>query len=65
MAKKIDFSTEADAAFFGSYDGVPVHEKIIKDDIRTESYLNAIEDDPRLFRDKVVLDIWWYRHGEF
>jgi 2-polyprenyl-3-methyl-5-hydroxy-6-metoxy-1,4-benzoquinol methylase len=57
MSKEKDFSTEADAAFFGSYDGVPVHEKMIKDDVRTRSYLDAIEGNPHLFKDKIVLDI--------
>ena len=57
MSKSREFSAEAEAAFFGSYDGVPVHEKMIKDDIRTRSYLTAIEDNAHLFRDKIVLDI--------
>ena len=57
MAKNVDFSVEADAAFFSSYDGVPVHEKMIKDEIRTKSYLLAIENNPHLFKDKIVLDI--------
>lgn len=57
MAKNRDFSAEADAAFFASYDGLPVHEKMIKDEIRTKSYLNAMEDNPHLFKDKIVLDI--------
>ena len=57
MAKNRNFSAEADAAFFASYDGFGVHEKMIKDEIRTRSYLNAIEDNPHLFQDKIVLDI--------
>ncbi|KAH8750857.1 HNRNP arginine N-methyltransferase [Hyaloscypha sp. PMI_1271] len=57
MAKNRDFSAEADAAVFASYDGLPVHEKMIKDEIRTKSYLNAMEDNPHLFKDKIVLDI--------
>jgi hypothetical protein len=57
MAKNRDFSAEADAAFFASYDGIPVHEKMIKDEIRTKSYLNAMEGNPHLFKDKIVLDI--------
>jgi type I protein arginine methyltransferase len=57
MAKSIDFSTEADAAFFSSYDGLAVHEKMLKDEIRTRSYMNAMEDNPDLFQDKLVLDI--------
>ena len=57
MAKNSNFSAEADAAFFASYDEFVVHEKMIKDEIRTTSYLNAIEDNPHLFQDKIVLDI--------
>jgi hypothetical protein len=57
MAKNRDFLVEADAAFFASYDGLAVHEKMIKDEIWTKSYLNAIEDNPHLFQDKIVLDI--------
>ena len=56
MAKSKDSSGEADTAFYASYDGVPVHKETIKDDVRTRSYLNAIEDNLHLFRDKVVFD---------
>jgi methylase of polypeptide subunit release factors len=57
MAKARDFSSEADAAFFSSYDELAVHEKMLKDDIRTRSYLTAMEGNPHLFKDKVILDI--------
>jgi protein arginine N-methyltransferase 1 len=57
MAKNTDFSADVDAAFFSSYDGLAVHEKMLKDEIRTRSYMNAMEDNPHLFHDKTVLDI--------
>ncbi|KUL81796.1 hypothetical protein ZTR_09347 [Talaromyces verruculosus] len=57
MAKEREFSKETDAAFISSYDSLNVHEKMIKDDVRTRSYLTAIEDNPQLFKDKIVLDI--------
>ena len=57
MAKIANFSAEADAAFFASYDALAVHEKMIKDSIRTKSYLQAIENNTHLFHGKTVLDI--------
>lgn len=50
-------TAKAEAAFFGSYDGVPVHEKMLKDEIRTRSYLHAFMENPHLFKDKTVLDL--------
>ena len=57
MAKNSTFAAEVDAAVTSSYDGLAVHEKMIKDDIRTRSYLDAIEGNPELFKDKIVVDI--------
>ena len=34
-----------------------IHEEMLEDEVRTRSYLNAIEQNPHLFKDKVVLDI--------
>ena len=56
MTKNTNFSAEADAVFFDSYDNLAVHEKMNKDEIRTKSYLDAIENNPHLFEGKVVLD---------
>ena len=57
MSKHKAFAAEVDALVTSSYDGVAVHEKMIKDDIRTRSYLDAIENNPELFKDKIALDI--------
>ena len=34
-----------------------LNEEMLKDEVRTRSYLNANEQNPHLFKDKVVLDI--------
>jgi hypothetical protein len=34
-----------------------IHEEMLKDTVRTRSYMNAILQNPFLFKDKIVLDI--------
>ena len=43
--------------YFDSYSHFGIHEEMIKDEVRTRSYMNAIEQNGHLFKDKVVLDI--------
>lgn len=43
--------------YFNSYSSFYIHEDMIKDTVRTESYRKAIEGNPEAFKDKVVLDI--------
>lgn len=43
--------------YFYSYSHFGIHEEMIKDSVRTESYMNAIIQNPELFRGKVVLDV--------
>jgi tRNA/tmRNA/rRNA uracil-C5-methylase (TrmA/RlmC/RlmD family) len=43
--------------YFESYSNFYIHEEMLKDKVRTESYKNAIEGNPDAFKDKVVLDI--------
>lgn len=43
--------------YFYSYSHFGIHEEMIKDKVRTESYMNSIIQNPQLFRGKVVLDI--------
>jgi len=43
--------------YFGSYSHFNIHEEMIKDHVRTESYQAAIESNPGIFRGKTVLDI--------
>ncbi|GLJ36355.1 hypothetical protein SUGI_0729770 [Cryptomeria japonica] len=46
-----------DAAYFQAYAHVAVHEEMIKDQVRTETYRAAIEQHQYLIQDKVVLDV--------
>ncbi len=34
-----------------------IHEEMLKDEVRTRSYMNAIVQNKHLFKDKVVLDV--------
>ena len=49
-------STSADY-YFDSYAHFGIHEEMLKDKIRTESYMNSICNNRHLFRNKVVLDV--------
>ncbi|CAH1796203.1 unnamed protein product [Owenia fusiformis] len=46
-----------DNAYFTSYEDVSVHETMLKDKPRTLAYKNFIDDNPELFKDKVVMDV--------
>lgn len=43
--------------YFDSYAHFGIHEDMLKDRIRTLAYKNAILTNPRLFKDKVILDV--------
>jgi protein arginine N-methyltransferase 1 len=43
--------------YFDSYSHYGIHEEMIKDRVRTETYRAAILDNRHLFKDKVVLDV--------
>lgn len=43
--------------YFNSYSSFYIHEEMIKDKVRTESYRKAIEGNPKSFKNKIVLDI--------
>jgi type I protein arginine methyltransferase len=43
--------------YFDSYSHFGIHEEMLKDDVRTKSYMNAIEQNKHLFKDKIVLDV--------
>ncbi|XP_042408580.1 probable protein arginine N-methyltransferase 6.2 isoform X2 [Zingiber officinale] len=49
--------TEFDMAYFRAYSHVGVHEEMIKDRVRTETYRSAIMRYQHLISDKVVLDV--------
>lgn len=40
-----------------SYAHFGIHEEMLKDEVRTRAYMNAIVNNPHLFRGKVVLDV--------
>ena len=42
--------------YFDSYSHFGIHEEMLKDEVRTRSYMNAIEQNKHLFKDKIVLD---------
>lgn len=43
--------------YFNSYSSHHIHEEMLKDSHRTQTYMNAIEGNPEQFKDKIVLDI--------
>ena len=43
--------------YFDSYAHFGIHEEMLKDSVRTNTYKNAILHNKHLFRDKVVLDV--------
>ena len=43
--------------YFDSYSHFGIHEEMLKDEVRTKSYMKAIELNRHLFRDKTVLDV--------
>lgn len=43
--------------YFYSYSHYSIHEEMLKDHVRTETYMHAILQNPDLFEDKIVLDV--------
>jgi len=43
--------------YFDSYSHFGIHEEMLKDDVRTRTYMNSILQNRHLFKDKVVLDV--------
>ncbi|ORY76972.1 type I protein arginine N-methyltransferase Rmt1 [Protomyces lactucae-debilis] len=43
--------------YFDSYSHFGIHEEMLKDAVRTESYMNAIKQNKHIFKDKTVLDV--------
>ncbi|XP_031571551.1 protein arginine N-methyltransferase 1-like [Actinia tenebrosa] len=48
---------DEDSAYFSSYAHFGIHEEMLKDKVRTESYRDFILGNPNIFKDKVVLDV--------
>ncbi|KAJ5095333.1 hypothetical protein NUU61_004689 [Penicillium alfredii] len=55
--KPTDRIQEADADYFSSYAYNAIHESMLKDSIRTDSYRDFVYDNKHIFKDKVVLDV--------
>lgn len=53
----MDLTSQKHDYYFGSYSSFHIHEEMLKDSNRTETYRRAIENNPNDFKDKVVLDI--------
>lgn len=49
--------SESKDYYFNSYSSFYIHEEMIKDHVRTNSYKKAILDNAEQFKDKIVLDI--------
>ena len=43
--------------YFDSYAHFGIHEEMLKDSVRTRTYMRSILDDPQLVKGKVVLDV--------
>lgn len=56
VIKDLEYNEKLDY-YFDSYSHFNIHEEMIKDRVRTESYQAAIESNPGIFQGKVVLDI--------
>ncbi|CAN4080910.1 unnamed protein product [Withania somnifera] len=55
--KPVTPCTEFDTAYFNSYAHVGIHEEMIKDRVRTDSYRNAIFQHQNFITGKVVVDV--------
>ncbi|EEY18357.1 type I protein arginine N-methyltransferase Rmt1 [Verticillium nonalfalfae] len=54
---KLKSMEHSEQHYFKSYDHHGIHEEMLKDEVRTRSYMNAIVQNKHLFKDKVVLDV--------
>uniref|UniRef100_A0A7M4ER90 type I protein arginine methyltransferase n=1 Tax=Crocodylus porosus TaxID=8502 RepID=A0A7M4ER90_CROPO len=52
-----DLQEDEDGVYFSSYGHYGIHEEMLKDKVRTESYRDFIYQNLHIFKDKVVLDV--------
>ncbi|MCJ1302133.1 Nuclear SAM-dependent mono-and asymmetric methyltransferase [Hypocenomyce scalaris] len=57
MAEKPAEMDHAEVHYFNSYNHHGIHEEMLKDEVRTKSYRDAIYQNRHIFRDKIVLDV--------
>merc|ERR1712000_608680 len=55
--QKMKTMEHSEQHYFKSYDHHGIHEEMLKDEVRTRSYMNAIVQNKHIFKDKVVLDV--------
>ncbi|EHA53800.1 type I protein arginine N-methyltransferase Rmt1 [Pyricularia oryzae] len=55
--QKLKSMDHSEQHYFNSYNHHGIHEEMLKDEVRTKSYMNAIVQNKHLFKDKVVLDV--------
>ncbi|CAI4216831.1 unnamed protein product [Parascedosporium putredinis] len=55
--EKLKTMEHSEQHYFKSYDHHGIHEEMLKDEVRTKSYMSAIVNNKHLFKDKVVLDV--------
>lgn len=54
---RLDGMAASEVHYFNSYNHHGIHEEMLKDEVRTRSYRDAIYNNRHLFKDKVVLDV--------
>ncbi|KAF2843267.1 S-adenosyl-L-methionine-dependent methyltransferase [Patellaria atrata CBS 101060] len=57
LKSEISDLPHSEAHYFNSYNHHGIHEEMLKDEVRTKSYRDAIYQNSHLFKDKVVLDV--------
>lgn len=57
MCADLSYNNANHDYYFGSYSHFYIHEEMLKDKVRTDAYMHAIERNAADFKDKVVLDI--------
>jgi predicted RNA methylase len=57
MSEKTTTTLTEEEQYFSSYGTIETHELMLKDKVRTETYLRAIQTNADHFKDKIVLDV--------
>ncbi|KAI4133312.1 MAG: hypothetical protein LQ347_002223 [Umbilicaria vellea] len=57
MTEKSPEMDHAEVHYFNSYNHHGIHEEMLKDEVRTKSYRDAIYQNRHIFKDKIVLDV--------